>query len=274
MSATPRRWAAAVAVLLIAPVCATGGRGSLKKIRSSSSTDASSEKRCCSAITSGDAERPCRLIGPAAGCLGLSTRATCELAFTTGTVARGRELCAWLGGRCVPGSAADCAPSTPVNQVDYYGERTGFEASCGNGPSSTCPGLRAALERYAAAHDAATRDASPPGGLRAARLMVIRDHWKNVGMGFMPSHVATVVLFALTAGIYVYVENYGRYDWTRYFTGHAGLDLRWTPAKARMWRARWSSVGVARTHVEVWHEDGPRAGDEEWETTLAAHLSK
>ena len=60
----------------------------------------------------------------------------------------------------------------------------------------------------------------------------------QVGMGFMPSHVATVVLFALTAGIYVYVENYGRYDWTRYFTGYAGLDLRWTPAKSRMWKVR------------------------------------
>ena len=65
---------------------------------------------------------------------------------------------------------------------------------------------------------------------------MIRDHWKNVGMGFMPSHVAVVVLFAMSTGMYVYVENYGRYDWTRYFHGHAGLDLRWTPAKHRMWK--------------------------------------
>ena len=35
----------------------------------------------------------------------------------------------------------------------------------------------------------ATRGKAPPGGMGAARVLVIRDHWKNVGMGFMPSHV-------------------------------------------------------------------------------------
>ena len=52
-----------------------------------------------------------------------------------------------------------------------------------------------------------------------------------------------------------------------------GLDMRWTPAKAKMWRARFAAAGVARTHVEVWHEDGSRRGDEEWEEHLSAHLS-
>ena len=204
---------------------------------------------------------PCTLIGPPAACMGLSTRAKCESAHTTAPLGSGRELCAWLGGRCNAATASDCpeaAEEDDASAVDYYGERAGFAASCGNGPSSTCPGLAGALERYAKAHQAATRHRSPPGGIHSARLLVIRDHWRNVGMGFMPSHVATVVLFALSAGFYVYVENYGRYDWTRYFHGHAGLDMRWTAAKHKMWRARFAAAGVPRTLVEVWHEDGSR----------------
>ena len=114
--------------------------------------------------------------------------------------------CAWIGGRCVAGSPDDCAEPADPSAVDYYDEQVGFEGSCGNGPSSSCPGLRAAIERYAAAHNAATRDVKPPGGISTARLLVIRDHWKNVGMGFMPSHVATVLLFCLSAGIHLYVE--------------------------------------------------------------------
>ena len=55
----------------------------------------------------------------------------------------------------------------------------------------------------------------------------------------------------MTTGMYVYFENYGRYDWTRYFGGHFGLDLRWTPAKQRMWRARFLSAGVSKHHIEV-----------------------
>ena len=71
----------------------------------------------------------------------------------------------------------------------------------------------------------------------------------------------------------MYVENYGRYDWTRYFTGHAGLDLRWTKAKHLMWKRRFEAVGASKTHVEVWWEDGSRRGDEEWEEHLSAHFS-
>ena len=43
-------------------------------------------------------------------------------------------------------------------------------------------------------------------------------------------------------------------------------------AKAKMWRARFLAHGITKTHVEVWHEDGSRRGDEEWEEHLAAHL--
>ena len=184
-------------------------------------------------------------------CGSLSARAECERHPSGGPP--GRELCAWLGGSCVAASAADCTePPRASSEPDYYGEEAGFRRSCGSGPRAECSGLRGALEQYAHAHTAATRDAHPPGGLATARLLVIRDHWRNVGMGFMPSHVATVVLFALYTGVYVYVENYGRYDWTRYFFGHAGLDLRWTAAKARLWKGRFATAGLSRTLVEVW----------------------
>ena len=288
----PSRPAAALlSLLLLVRPCSASGRGSSRRARRGSTPLASQPgARCCAAVSgacgaSGEQDDVtkekacCTLIGPSSGCLGLRTRSSCEHAYTT--AARddgGRAYCAWLGGRCVAASAADCeeqaSPTAKgASAIDYYGERAGFERHCGNGPSSTCPGLRSALERYAAAHRAATRHASPPGGLRSARLLVIRDHWKNVGMGFMPSHVATLILFALSAGVYVYVENYGRYDWTRYFVGHAGLDLRWTPAKQRVWKQRFAAAGVVRTHVEVWHEDGSRRGDEEWEERLSAHLA-
>ena len=62
------------------------------------------------------------------------------------------ELCAWLGGRCNAATASDCpeaAEEDEASAVDYYGERAGFAASCGNGPSSTCPGLAGALELLA-----------------------------------------------------------------------------------------------------------------------------
>ena len=65
------------------------------------------------------------------------------------------------------------------------------------------------------------------------------------------------------------------YDWTRYFSGHHGLDLRWTAAKHKLWRTRFAaheSAG-AKQHVEVWHEDGSRRGDEEWEEHLSANLT-
>ena len=44
----------------------------------------------------------------------------------------------------------------------------------------------------------------------------------------------------------VYFENYGRYDWTRYFGCDLGLDLRWTAAKHRMWKARFAAMGKSR----------------------------
>ena len=72
-------------------------------------------------------------------------------------------------------------------------------------------------------------------------------------------------------GVYIYFENYGRYDWTRYFYGYLGLDVRWTPARRAAWERKFASVGgVARRVVEVWHEDGSRRGDEEWEQTVCA----
>ena len=46
-----------------------------------------------------------------------------------------------------------------------------------------------------------------------ARLLVVSDHWRNVGMGFMPTHVASTLVLAMAANIYVYFDNYGRYDW-------------------------------------------------------------
>ena len=39
------------------------------------------------------------------------------------------------------------------------------------------------------------------------------------------------------------------------------------------WRARFAASHVSRTVVEVWHEDGSRIGDEEWEEHLTAHLA-
>ena len=75
-------------------------------------------------------------------------------------------------------------------------------------------------------------------------------------------------------GVYVYFDNYGRYDWTRYFYGYKGLDARWTPARRAAWRRRFKAIGAIEQHqVEVWHEDGSRIGDEEWEQTISALLS-
>ena len=41
------------------------------------------------------------------------------------------------------------------------------------------------------------RSAEAPEGNAKARVLVIRDRWKNVGMGFMPEHVASVTRFAV-----------------------------------------------------------------------------
>jgi hypothetical protein len=239
---------------------------------------------CCAALISGGSPReicaPIGVLSSTGSCGGISSRTKCEraqlssLAQPPANAAWARQLCAWIGGRCAAASAADCAePPAPLAAPDYYGETAAYHASCGHSSDSQCIGLSGALARYARLHTEATRSAWPPGGMSAVRLLVIRDHWVNVGMGFMPSHVATVVLFCLTAGIYVYFENYGRYDWARYFYGEGGLDLRWTPARQRMWRSRFRALNVSRTHVEVWHEDNSRRGDEEWETSLSQHLA-
>ena len=236
--------------------------------------------RCCAALDMAECpeggDTCCTSVGLPSNCAALRTRAACEhsrpRAGGAGAV-HGRELCAWLGGQCTAASLADCAEPPVRGAPDYYGESAGFQRSCGSGANSQCPGLLEAIERYARAHDVATRAAEPVEGMGAARLLVIRDHWRNVGMGFMPAHIATLVLYAMATGLYVYVENYGRYDWTRYFTGAHGLDLRWTPAKQRMWRARFLRAGVARSHIEVLHEDGSKRGDEDWEEHLSAQLA-
>ena len=209
---------------------------------------------CCEAVSSVPRQ-----------CTSLRTRAECERARPASD-----RVCAWLGGRCTTGSYADCA-EPPAATPDYYGEIESFEASCSRG--SGCDGFRESLERYAEMHETATREPAPVEGIGASQLLVIRDHWRNVGMGFMPSHVAALVLYALGTGLYVYVENYGRYDWTRYFGGHAGLDLRWTPAKQRMWKARFHGAGVTKAVLEVLHEDGSHQGDEDWEEHLSEHLA-
>jgi len=51
-----------------------------------------------------------------------------------------------------------------------------------------------------------------------------------------------------------------RYDWQRYFYGHGGLSMRWTPARERLWRRRFRSAGVSPHIVEVLHEDNSHAG--------------
>ena len=139
-----------------------------------------------------------------------------------------RSVCAWLGGQCVSAGEVDCAEPPPLfggaaggvtggaagatgaHAVDYYSEERAFAHACGGaaptrrgaaGAGAQCPGLRGALARYARAHEAATREAAPIEGVRAARLLVIRDHWKNVGMGFMPAHVAATVLWAMGVGM-------------------------------------------------------------------------
>ena len=210
------------------------------------------QKRCCAALSANCTNTHascCQSVGPMSACSSLRTRVQCESSHPAQKRSLpGRELCAWLGGHCTVGSLDDCAEPPAVGVVDYYGEHAAFESSCSSGASSQCPGLSAALARYAVAHEKATRDAAPVEGMSASRLFVIRDHWKNVGMGFMPQHVATVMLWALATGMYVYVENYGRYDWTRYFEGLGGLDLRWTAAKQRMWKARYLTIGVC-THA-------------------------
>lgn len=113
-----------------------------------------------------------------------------------------------------------------------------------------------------------------PEAVRRSRVLVFRDHWRNVGMGFMPGQIQNVLHFGLSTGFQVYFENYGRYDWQRYFYGHGGMSLRWTHARARLWRHRFRSIGVLRPKlIEVKHEDSSGLGDDEWEESLVAALS-
>ena len=209
----------AVQVAAIGERARLAGHGSIRRRRRPAI------RRCCAAhaaecaadVHAGNSSTACcYLVGAPTDCAALLTRERCERAHVAASsmASASRELCAWIGGRCNAASAADCPEPADEAYTDYYGERAGFAARCGSGRDSSCPGLRALLRRYARAHDAATRELRPPGGIDAARLLVIRDHWKNVGMGFMPQHVAAVVLFCASAGIYFYVENYGRYDWT------------------------------------------------------------
>lgn len=158
---------------------------------------------CCAALA---AECPaggapcCSAVLNVAGCAAARTRGECERLHLASPMTQGRSVCAWLGGRCAVGGVADCADPR-VGAASYYGEAQGFASNCGSEAGAACPGLEKAYRAYAVAHAAATRSASPPEGMRSARLLVIRDHWKNVGMGFMPSHVAAVMLFAISTGM-------------------------------------------------------------------------
>ena len=154
-------------------------------------TTASATDHCC-ARSAGfcPARGPCCLPTANGTCDRLSTRRRCERAASA---VGPQQMCAWVGGHCVEGSSSDC-PEAAEPMRGYYGEYAGFESMS----ESRCPGLRKALSAYAVAHAQATRGTAPPEGTAGARLLVIRDHWKNVGMGFMPFHVANVVLFAIS----------------------------------------------------------------------------
>ena len=199
---------------------------------------------CCSGLP--------RTQGEGNACASQVTPTACNMVFPEGGDPT-NEYCVWLGGRCMQGSSSDCRETSEPSS--FYGEVEGFERQCTTG---SCPGFAAAFKRYAVAHERATMDAVPPEGMTHARLMVISDHWRNVGMGFMPGHVANTMVMALATGIYVYFDNYGRYDWTRYFYGQYGLDMRWTPARQRLWSSRFSALGVKKQVVQVLVEEGPQ----------------
>ena len=215
------------------------------------------------------AHESCR---PVPACV-LASRSLCEASYIPSNVTRprpGGRHCVWLGGACVEGVRRDCPETVPTHlQTSFYGEQAAFEQRC-NLPH-VCPSFQAAFVKYAAMHEAATRDALPAGA--SPRLLVVTDHWRNVGMGFMPSHVANLLLFAMSSNLLVYFENYGRYDWTRYFTGYAGLDARWTAAKRRLWAERFGRRGVSELVIDVLHEDDHRKGDDDWEEHLSAALA-
>ena len=210
-----------------------------------------SDPRCCAEVAdacppNGPCCTPVPVLrqGAAAACALLGTRETCGRGYVeAGEPAS--EYCVWLGGRCTLGASADCREAYDPDGSSYYGDVQGFETQCA--AAAACPGFAAAFKRYAAAHALATEGAAPPEGIEHARLLVVSDHWRNVGMGFMPAHVASTLVLAMSANIYVYFDNYGRYDWARYFYGHHGLDLRWTPARRRMWAGRFAPLGVTKS---------------------------
>tara|TARA_B100000513_G_scaffold195678_1_gene126957 strand:+ start:280 stop:1992 length:1713 start_codon:yes stop_codon:yes gene_type:complete len=192
--------------------------------------------------------------------------AHCTRAFTP------TATCAWLGGRCVHASARDCVE--PWEPTGYYGEGAGFERACGSGSDSICSGYATALRTYANMHAAATREQMSLTDLSSVRVMVIRDYWKNVGMGFMPGQVANMMHYALATNLILYFDNYGRYDWSKYFYGWGGLDLRWSTAKETMWARRFRHLGMGGPHlIEVLHDDDPSRGDEDWEEHLVPALA-
>jgi len=197
----------------------------------------------------------------------------CESAIEAGAAAvtgggesvtgAGGSPCVWLGGACVVAEAADCAEPWLAGESDYYGEERAFDgALCGTGTGvssgavvgeaqpiiaggGACTGFADALREYGQRHAAALRKATPPGAgdAKGARLLVIRDHWVNVGMGFMPQHASEVLHACMAAGIYLYFENYGRYDWQEFFFAHGGLSTRWTEARKALWARRFAGLG-------------------------------
>ncbi|KAL1510577.1 hypothetical protein AB1Y20_006878 [Prymnesium parvum] len=262
-------------LLLLTPPAESGRRKRRKRRRAWWPSVSTSS--CCAALSSGcrDCCRPPAALastrsppadGTADSCVSQPSRVQCE---ASSPVEPGRGVCVWVGGRCSRGTWRDCAEPPP--RLNWYGEEDAFEERCAG---EACPGFVRSFSSYAWKHNAATRNAQAPEGNERARVLVIRDYWKNVGMGFMPEHVASVLRFAIQTGIYIYFENYGRYDWTRYFYGYMGLDVRWTTARRSAWERKFASVGgCVRREVEVWHEDGSRIGDEEWEQTVTHLLS-
>ena len=147
-----------------------------------------SDPRCCAEVAEAcPPSGPCCTAqslrqGAAAACALLGTPETCSHGYPeAGEPAN--EYCVWLGGRCTFGSSSDCREAYDPGASSYYGEVQGFEAQCA--ASEACPGFAGAFRRYAVAHALATDGAGPPEGMAHARLLVVSDHWRNVGMGFM-----------------------------------------------------------------------------------------
>ena len=171
--------AVALALLPLATVATSPKQRARRRRTARLPTDA---PRCCAAFapstcpegpggvgSGGSSDSCCDAPGLPRTCASLKTRDSCERARPTPPPkAAGREVCAWIGGRCTAASLADCAEPPAAAAPDYYGEAAAFASSCGAG--SECDGFKAALERYAAMHEAATRDAEPAEGIANARV--------------------------------------------------------------------------------------------------------